>query len=114
MKLPVVLQSNSTECGIACITMIANAHGRNCSIGQIRRDLGYARMGTSLRTLIDLARDVQLHARAVRLEPEEAGALRTPCVLLWGTQHFVVLKRISRRGWHLHDPAAGVRFYRNA
>ncbi len=113
MTLPVLLQSNSTECGVACIAMIANAHGRTCSITQLRREIGYAAVGNSLRALIDIARNIQLHARPLRLEPEEAHQLRTPCVLLWGTQHFVVLKKVTARGWHLHDPATGARFYRH-
>jgi ATP-binding cassette subfamily B protein RaxB len=37
-----------------------------------------------------------------------------PCILLWGTHHFVVLRKVTQRGWHLHDPAVGRRFYRNA
>ncbi len=114
MKLPVLLQSNAGECGIACLAMVASAHGRARTVGEIRRRMGFGALGNSLAALIALARTLDLHAKAVRLEPEEAPQLRTPCVLLWGTHHFVVLAKATRRGWYVHDPAVGRRFYRHA
>jgi ATP-binding cassette subfamily B protein RaxB len=112
VNLPVVLQSNSGECGIACVAMVAHALGRPTSVGEIRRKSGYATLGNTLRALMDIAGSVGLRGRALRLEPDAAERLVTPCILLWGTHHFVVLKRATRRTWTIHDPAVGVRRYR--
>ena len=35
--------------------------------------------------------------------------LRTPCILHWDLNHFVVLKSVGRGGITIHDPAEGVR-----
>ena len=35
--------------------------------------------------------------------------LKTPCLLHWDTNHFVVLRSASAKGVVLHDPAVGMR-----
>jgi ATP-binding cassette subfamily B protein RaxB len=114
VKVPVVLQANAGECGIACLAMVAAAHGRPVGVAEIRRRVGYATLGNSLKALMELAQSVGLRGRALRLEPCDIRRLATPCVLLWGTHHFVVLKRATRRSWIVHDPAIGARRYRAA
>jgi ATP-binding cassette subfamily B protein RaxB len=110
MKLPVLLQSNRWECGLACIAMMASAYGRATDVGELRRLAGHA-LGMTLGWLMEVARRIGFHPRAVRLDIDEARALKLPCIVLWGTQHFVVLKRVTRRAWTIHDPAVGVRRY---
>jgi ATP-binding cassette subfamily B protein RaxB len=112
MKLPVLLQTNAGECGIVCLAMVATALGRPVALAELRARAGVASLGNSLRTLMDLAGGLDLHTRALRLEPDDAARLATPCILLWGTQHYVVLKRVTSRHWIVHDPATGLRRYR--
>ena len=52
MKVPVVLQANAGECGIACLAMVAAAHGRAVGVAEIRRRVGYATLGNSLKALM--------------------------------------------------------------
>lgn len=113
MKVPVVLQANRWECGLACLAMVSSAYGRATDVSELRRIAGHA-LGTTLGWLMEVARRIGLHPRAVRLDIEEARALKLPCIVLWGTRHFVVLKRATRRTWLVHDPAVGVRRYRPA
>ena len=107
-----MLQTNAADCGVACLAMIAAAHGRSASVPEIRKRIGLGTHGNSVKAIIDLARPLGLRARALRLEPDDAPSLATPCLLLWGTRHFVVLKRATGRSWVVHDPAVGVRRYR--
>lgn len=48
-----------------------------------------------------------LAGRALRLDLHELGQLRRPCILHWSLNHFVVLKRVTRKGIVIHDPARG-------
>lgn len=47
--------------------------------------------------------------RALSLELDELGALKTPCILHWDFSHFVVLVSVKRNRYVLHDPASGRR-----
>lgn len=47
--------------------------------------------------------------RALSLELDELGALKTPCILHWDFSHFVVLVSVKRNRYVLHDPARGRR-----
>lgn len=108
-RLPLVLQTEAAECGLACIAMIASYHGHRVDLAVLRRRHGVSLKGTTLTTLIDVAHRLGLATRAVRLELDELRRLAAPCILHWNLDHFVVLKRVRRRSIVVHDPAAGER-----
>lgn len=47
--------------------------------------------------------------RPVSLDLDEITALKTPCLLHWNFNHFVVLVSVKRHHYVLHDPARGRR-----
>jgi ATP-binding cassette subfamily B protein RaxB len=108
-RLPVVLQAEAAECGLACLAMIAGYHGHHADPTALRRRFGFSLKGATLKDLIGVADRIGLASRPVRLELAELGMLRTPCVLHWDLNHFVVLKSAGRGGIVIHDPAEGVR-----
>lgn len=57
--------------------------------------------------MIDIAGALELGARPLRLELEELGELKLPCILHWDLSHFVVLTRVTERGITILDPACG-------
>ena len=62
-----------------------------------------------MRELIRIADHMGFATRPLRLELEELSQLRTPCILHWDLNHFVVLERVTDKTITIHDPAAGVR-----
>jgi len=108
-KLPVLLQTEAAECGIACLAMIASYHGHAVDVPTLRRRFAVSLHGTTLAGLMQLAARLGLATRAVRVDLHELRRLRSPCVLHWGFTHFVVLKRVTRRGITIHDPSRGPR-----
>ena len=110
-RLPVILQAERSECGLACIAMVASWFGHRTDLVALRRDFGLSMRGATLAQLLDLAARLQLAGRALRLEVDELAALRTPAVLHWDLDHFVVLRRVTRRHVEVHNPALGVRRY---
>jgi ATP-binding cassette subfamily B protein RaxB len=104
-----VLQSETAECGLACLSMIATYHGHGADPTTLRRRYGLSLKGATLKDLIGIADRIGLASRPVRLELHELGLLRTPCILHWDLNHFVVLKSAGRSGITIHDPAEGVR-----
>lgn len=108
-SLPVILQAEAAECGIACLAMILGFHGHPVDLGTLRRRYAVSLKGSTLRDLISLAGDMRLSTRALRLELSDLRKLRCPCILHWGLNHFVVLSKVGRKRLTIHDPAHGRR-----
>lgn len=109
--LPVILQAERTECGLACIAMVACYFGHKTDLNCLRREAPVSGRGASLADLMQTAQSLQLSPRPVKLELDDLGKLQLPAVLHWDLTHFVVLKRVSRSGIVIHDPAVGMRRY---
>src|SRR5437764_9335497 len=106
-RLPVMLQTEAAECGIACLAMIASYFGHRIDLDTLRRRHPVSLKGMTLRALIETARHLELACRPLRIELAHVGQLRMPAILHWDMNHFVVLKSASRRGLVIHDPATG-------
>ncbi len=104
-----VLQTEATECGLACLCMIANFHGDAIDLASLRRRFPASLKGATLDELIRVAERLQLGTRPLKLELAELKQLRLPSVLHWNFNHFVVLMRVDAAGATIHDPAAGPR-----
>jgi ATP-binding cassette, subfamily B, bacterial CvaB/MchF/RaxB len=109
--LPEIHQSAATECGLACLAMIASYYGRQSDLNTLRREYPVSLKGATLRTVMDTAARLGLAGRPLRLEIEHLRNLRTPAILHWDLNHFVVLRYVGRSGLIIHDPAFGVRRY---
>ena len=79
-------------------------------LAQLRRQFSISQHGATLGQLIGIANALGLASRPLRLDLEDLGQLRIPCILHWNLNHFVVLKKVSRRGIFIHDPASGGRW----
>lgn len=108
-KLPLVLQTEAAECGLACLAMVAGFYGFRTDIASMRRLFMVSIKGTTLGHLMQMAHALSLVTRPVKLELEDMAQLKQPCILHWRFNHFVVLKEVGRKGIVIHDPAAGVR-----
>jgi ATP-binding cassette subfamily B protein RaxB len=106
-QLPLVRQTEAAECGLACLAMVASYHGHGIDLNTLRRRYPVSLNGVTLRALIQVANQLHLLGRPLRLEPEHLRQLRLPAILHWDMSHFVVLKSVSRSGIIVHDPASG-------
>jgi ATP-binding cassette subfamily B protein RaxB len=106
-RLPLILQTEAAECGLACLAMVAGYHGHDIDLFSLRRRYSVSLKGATLAHLIELAGKLAFSARALRLELNELQYLKCPAVLHWDLNHFVVLKKVRGRRLMLHDPARG-------
>ncbi len=108
-RLPVILQTEAAECGLACLAMVAGHYGLRTDLATMRRRFSVSLKGATLKNLIEIARALQLASRPLKLDLEHLAALKLPCVLHWDMNHFVVLRALSRGRATIHDPAMGER-----
>ncbi|CAM3860376.1 peptidase domain-containing ABC transporter [Roseateles saccharophilus] len=103
------LQSHASECGLASLAMVCSAHNLQQDLSELRRRFSVGLKGVTLQQLSSFAAALGFAPRAVRLELEELGALRLPCILHWDLNHFVVLEKVSGSQALILDPAVGKR-----
>jgi len=110
-KVKLVRQTEVTECGIACLAMVANAHGLDVDLGTLRRRFQPSMRGATLKSLIAMASGLGLAGRAVKLPLDGLKDLHTPAVLHWDMNHFVVLERVKNGRALVHNPDGRSRWY---
>jgi ATP-binding cassette subfamily B protein RaxB len=108
-RLPIVLQAEATECGLACLAMVASFHGNQIDLNTLRRRFPVSLKGVTLRSLIQVANQLHLSCRALQFEMEHLRQLSLPAILHWDMHHFVVLKSVTGQRITIHDPALGER-----
>ena len=111
-KLPIILQTEVTECGLACLAMIVNFHGYQTDLLTLRRNFSVSLRGSTLQDLIDIGGKLHFLSRALKLDLEDLKLLKTPCILHWDLDHFVVLKKVQGDIVAIHDPAVGLVKYK--
>ena len=110
-RLPVILQTEAAECGLACLAMVMGYHGVITDLATLRARHAISLKGMSLASLAKLAQDERLGFRAVRLQLKDMANLSTPAILHWDLNHFVVLKSVRGNQVTVHDPDVGERRY---
>ena len=109
-RVRLIRQTEIAECGLACITMVANSFGFDTNLGGMRRHLAFSQRGTTFATLMELADRVGLVSRAVEVPLEGLEQLSTPAILHWDLNHFVVLERVRGQRALIHDPAGNTQW----
>ncbi|EAO9682683.1 peptidase domain-containing ABC transporter [Salmonella enterica] len=106
-RVPVIHQTESSECGIACLAMVFGHYGKSIDLFSLRQQFNISSRGATLYSIRTIAVQMGMTARALSLDLNELNVLRRPCILHWNFNHFVVLVSIKRNGFVLHDPARG-------
>jgi ATP-binding cassette, subfamily B, bacterial CvaB/MchF/RaxB len=108
-RTPLILQTETAECGLACLAMIAGRYGYRIDLPALRQSYNLSLRGTTLHDLIRIASGMRLATRALRADLKNLRDLRLPCILHWDHNHFVVLIRVRGHSIVIHDPAVGRR-----
>ncbi|EAP0089548.1 peptidase domain-containing ABC transporter [Salmonella enterica] len=109
-RVPVIHQTETAECGLACLAMICGHFGKNIDLIYLRRKFNLSARGATLAGINGIAEQLGMATRALSLELDELRVLKTPCILHWDFSHFVILVSVKRNRYVLHDPARGIRY----
>ena len=108
-RIPMVHQTESSECGLACVAMVCGHYGKNIDLIALRQQFNLSARGATLAGIKGIAGQLGLDTRALSLDLDEITALKMPCILHWDFNHFVVLVSVRGNRYVLHDPARGRR-----
>ncbi|HEU4621594.1 MAG TPA: peptidase domain-containing ABC transporter [Burkholderiaceae bacterium] len=108
-RVPLILQTEAPECGVACVAMVASYHGFRTDLAAMRMRLAPSMKGVTLKHIAAIAETMDLSARGVKVSLEHLDRLRLPAILHWDMNHFVVLTKVKGNRLVVHDPAQGRR-----
>ena len=107
-----ILQHEANECGLAALAMVANYHRHDIDLAYLRALFPLSRNGMTLGAIVELADSLDLDANGYALDGvAELANVALPAILHWRGNHFVVLEKIVRGRYHIHDPEFGLRIY---
>jgi ATP-binding cassette, subfamily B, bacterial CvaB/MchF/RaxB len=108
-RVPMILQSEAPECGIACVAMVASYYGHATDLISMRMRLSPSLKGITLKQVSQVAETMGLASRGVKADMPALSKLQLPTVLHWDMNHFVVLTEVTAKTITVHDPARGIR-----
>jgi ATP-binding cassette subfamily B protein RaxB len=108
-RMPVILQAEASECGLACLAMVASQMGRRQTLAELRAQFSLSLKGMTLENMVQAADTLGMASRPLRCELYELDQLKTPAILHWDLNHFVVLAKVAGEKIVIHDPAKGRR-----
>lgn len=105
--LKLIRQTEATECGLACLAMIANGFGHNLSLAAMRDKSGVSLRGSTLAHLARAAQRLALEPKGLSGSAEDLRKISLPAILHWDKNHFVVLEKFRGGKALILDPADG-------
>lgn len=106
-KVRIVHQAEMSECGLACLAMIANYHGHSYDLSAMRQKFKISVSGLSLRNIMSMANTLGLSSRALKIDSSQLSKIAFPAILHWNDSHFVVITGIVKGKCTIFDPATG-------
>lgn len=110
-ELPLILQTDPAESGLACLAMLVSYHHGEVNYAQIRHTIDISRRGVSIERMVELALQLMLEAKVVKVAAENLSQLALPCILQWDFNRFVVVSKINNGKLLIHDPQGEVKYF---
>lgn len=102
-------QIQRSDCGLACVRMIAKHYGKEISSHYLQGLSDLSRLGMTVNDVAGCFSSIGMQSVAARIKLEDANRMPLRAVLHWDNNHFVVLYNIKskRRRFCIADPSYG-------
>lgn len=108
-RYPFFAQHSASDCGAACLVMIARYWGKHLSVNWLRDMANVDRNGASLRGLSAAAESIGFSTRPVKASLDQLAKQKLPVIAHWEGKHYIVVYEITRKHVVIADPAIGQR-----
>lgn len=107
-KFPFYKQLDRTDCGPACLRMIAKHYGKLYSAEYLREKCHITREGVSVSGITDAAEAIGMHTLAASVSFDSLrDEVPLPCIAYWRQRHFLVVYAVEKETVFVSDPDHG-------
>ncbi|MFN4080866.1 MAG: peptidase domain-containing ABC transporter [Saprospiraceae bacterium] len=107
-RFPYQKQLDASDCGAACLRMIAQHHGRRYGMDYLRGLSFVSKEGASMMSIAEAAEKIGFRTLGIRTGFRKLkDSIPLPCIAFWRGNHFVVIYRIAGDKVYIADPATG-------
>ena len=104
-SFPYYKQLEGKDCGPTCLKMIAEFYGKSFSINHIRNLCDTTREGSSMLGIVQAAEKLNLNTFATKISFTTLLEAPLPCIVLWESNHYIVVHKINKNNIYIADPA---------
>lgn len=108
-RYPFFEQQSSSDCGAACLVMIAKYWGKRFSLNLIRELSNVNRDGASLFGITTAAEALGFMTKPIKATLRQLSQQPLPAIAHWEGKHYIVVYRITPKTVIVGDPAIGQR-----
>jgi ABC-type bacteriocin/lantibiotic exporter with double-glycine peptidase domain len=109
VRTPTIYQMEASECGAASLAMVLGYFGCFVPLEKLRIETGVSRDGVNAKNMLAAARKYGLTCKGYTKTLEDTLAMKTPVIVHWNFNHFVVFEGIKQGHAYINDPAYGRR-----
>lgn len=107
-SVPLIRQMGTTDCGLACLTMLFQYYGFNIDISEMKASIKIGRNGLSLAKMRDITEDYNFSFKAYGEYSNEQNLLSNlPLIMCSKENHFVVVAGKKHGKYVILDPVKG-------
>ena len=111
-KFPFTKQMDASDCGPACLKMIAEHNGKKYSLDKLREETHISRVGVSMLGISEAAEEMGFRTTGVKIDLEGLlSDVTLPCIVHWNQNHFVVVHKTENNKIYVADPGFGLVVY---
>ena len=111
-KFPFFPQQSKTDCGPACLRIIAKYYGRDIPLQTLMDATSFTGEDVSMHDLNQAAISIGFKTHAVKTTLEELEQKASlPLIAWWRQTHFVVVYKITKKKVYIADPGPGLTTY---
>ncbi|MBE9216577.1 peptidase domain-containing ABC transporter [Plectonema cf. radiosum LEGE 06105] len=108
-QYPFYAQQSASDCGCACLVMIARYWGKRLAVNRVRDIANVNRSGASLRSLAAAAENIGFSSKPVKASFDKLAQQSLPAIVHWEGKHYIVVYEINQKHVIVCDPAIGQR-----
>ncbi len=108
-RYPFFAQQSNSDCGAACLVMVARYWGKRFSVNRLRDVANVDRNGASLRGLSAAAESIGFSTRPVKASLDQLAKQKLPAIVHWEGKHYIVVYEVTPKQVIVADPGIGQR-----
>ncbi len=105
---PFYKQHDSMQCGIACLKMVCRFYHKIYSSQYLSKICGSTTEGVSMLSIKKAASNIGLESECEKIDINSIKRIKSPCILYWNQNHFVVLYKVKKNRFYIADPGKGL------